>query len=120
MKKYLWFLCSLACIAWMFAGCSTTQTELAFKTEQAADLTVQTAMTGWGTYVALEHPGTNTEAKVLAAFNIYKNAELALVDATASLASEPTNTAPLTAAQSALAASQASLLSLITSLTNTP
>jgi hypothetical protein len=121
MKKlsYLWFAASLACVAWVFIGCSTTQTTAAYKAEAATDVTVQAAMTGWGTYVQLYQPGTNAEQKVLDAFNLYRQSQLALVDATASLASNPTNTAPLQAAENAVAASQLDLINLIGSLTNT-
>lgn len=99
-------------------GCSTSQTTTAYKGEAATDLSVKTALTGWGFYVAAKHPGTNAEETVLQAFKVYKAAELTLIDATASLASNPTNTSPVVAAQNAVAASQVSLVNLISSLTN--
>ncbi len=112
----IWFVISAACLLW--AGCSTTQTTVAYKGEAATDLAVKTAMTGWGTYVALKHPDTASELQVFNAFEAYKAAELALIDATASLASNPTNTPALNAAQNAVAASQADLIKLISTLTN--
>lgn len=111
-------LCLLPILAAI--GCTTDQTTAAYKGANASDLAVTAAMTGWGAYVATVHPGTNAEFKVFTAFNSYKQAELALVDATASLASNPTNTAPAVAAQNALAAAQLDLVNLISSLTNGP
>jgi hypothetical protein len=104
----------------LFGGCSTNQTTAAYKGEVVTDTAVKTAMTGWGVYVQLYHPGTNAETQVLHAFNSMRAAELTVVDATESLASNPTNTAPLQAAENALAASQADLVTLIGSLTNNP
>lgn len=119
----LFYLCLLIfcvqIVGNLFEGCSTNQSTIAYKSEVAGDLAVKTAMTGWGFYVANYHPGTNAELRVLHGFNVVKAAELTVVDATASLAANPTNTAPLVSAQNALAASQASLVTLISSLTNT-
>lgn len=104
----------------LLTGCSTNQTTTAYKGEVVGDTGVKTAMTGWGVYVQLYKPGTNAEQKVLNSFNLVRAAELTLVDATASLAQNPTNTAPLQAAENALAASQVDLVTLIGSLTNNP
>jgi hypothetical protein len=117
--RFLWFTLSALFLAWTFTGCTTNQVTAAYKVEAATTVTVQAAMTGWGTYVALYHPGTNAEQKVFNAFQIWQSSELAMVDATASLASDPTNTAPAQAAQNAVAASQLDLINLIASLTNT-
>lgn len=102
----------------ILGGCSTNQTTTAYKGEVVGDTAVKTAMTGWGIYVQMYQPGTNAEQKVLNAFNLVRASELTVVDATASLAQNPTNTAPLQAAENALAASQADLVVLIGSLTN--
>ncbi len=104
-------------LAW---GCSTNQTTVTYKAEVATDGGVRAAMIGWGGYVAAQHPGTNSELKVLAAFRTVKASELALVDATASLAADATNTNAVTAAQNALTAAQVDLVNLIGSLTNNP
>lgn len=101
-------------------GCSTNQTTAAYKGEVATDTAIATAMSGWGAYVSLYHPGTNTEQKVFDAFALYKQSEITLIDATASLAGNPTNTAPQQAALNAVAATQLDLLNLITTLTNSP
>lgn len=80
-------------------------------------------MTGWGAYVAAKHPGTNVEQKVFTAFQLYQNAELSLVQASAAVASStnadgsPQSTVQ---AKAALDAAQLYLVNLITSLTNSP
>ena len=111
-------LCALT--LWALCSCSTNQTTAAFKGETASDLTVTTALAGWGAYVAAEHPGTNAEQQVFAAFKVTQSAELALIDATTALASNPAATNSATAAQNAFAASQLDFVNLVQSLTNLP
>ena len=113
-------LITLACLAVTLTGCNSTPSTVAYKGEVATDAAVITAMTGWGAYVTAKQPGAATEQKVFAAFEIYKAAQLTLIDATASLAANPTNTVPLQAAENAVAASQLDLINLIASLTNAP
>jgi hypothetical protein len=102
----------------LLTACSTSQTTAAYKGEVATQTAVAAAMTGWGVYVGMYHPGTNEEQKVFDAFQIYKQSELLLIDSTASLANNPTNTTTSQAALNAVAAAQLDLLNLITSLTN--
>lgn len=101
-----------------YVGCSTSQTSNTYKASVAGDQAVRLAMTGWGVYVGQKHPGTNTELQVFNAFQAVKAGEILVLNATASLASNPTNTAPLAAAENALAATQSSFISLISSITN--
>lgn len=68
-------------------GCSTAPTN-AYKAEAAAQLTVDAAMTAWGDYVAVNHPGVDQETAVKNAFIRYQAAELFAIDATAALAQQ--------------------------------
>jgi hypothetical protein len=70
-----------------FSGCATQQvTTTAYKAEATTDAAVTTAMSAWGTYVATYHPPASEELQVETAFNAYKQAELAAIDATAAYA----------------------------------
>jgi len=70
-----------------FSGCATQQmTTTAYKAEATTDAAVTTAMSAWGTYVATYHPPASEELEVETAFNAYKQAELAAIDATAAYA----------------------------------
>ncbi len=111
-------IATICLVSLLANGCGSTPTAIAYKGEVATDAAVRTAMVGWGAYVAAKHPGTNAEQKVLNAFRLVKQSELVLLDATESLALSPTNTAPLVAAQNAVAASEVNLQKLISSLTN--
>lgn len=104
-------------LALSFTACNTTPATIAYKGEVATDASVRSAMIGWGGYVALKHPGTNDEQRVKNAFNLYKQAQLTLIDATAALASNPTNATPVQAAQNVVAAAQVNLVNLISALT---
>lgn len=118
-----WLIANVAlatiCFTAIVSGCHSTPSTIAYKGEVATDAAVRSAMVGWGAYVAAKHPGTNSEAKVRDAFNLYKQAQLTLIDATAAFASNPTNSTPVQAATSVVVAAQANLVNLISSITNT-
>lgn len=119
MKKFITALsASLTVILMVLIGCSTNQVTTAYKVEGATDIAVRAAMSGWNLYVGMKHPGTNAELQVMHAFKTVQAAEVTVVDATASLAANPTNTAPLLAAQNAFSASIQNLNTLITTITN--
>lgn len=74
-------------LAMAFSGCASQQvTTTAYKAEATTDAAVTTAMSAWGTYVATYHPPASEELQVQTAFNAYKQAELAAIDATAAYA----------------------------------
>lgn len=99
-------------------GCTTNQLSIAKKAEVATDATVTGGLAGWGVYVATKHPGTNAELQVLHAFKAVQASEVLVVDASATLAANPTNTAPLQAAQQVFDASKSNFFTLINSITN--
>lgn len=101
-------------------GCSTNAQKVTYQAVTGTDATVRTAMTGWGAYVSYAHPGTNTELKVKQAFDSYRAGELAVIDATSALASNPGATNAVQAALIMEQAAQADLLNLISQLTNSP
>lgn len=116
-KLPLWIFLPLLALAWL-VGCSTSQIKTAAEVETGADVTVVGVMTGWDIYVGAKHPGTNAELKVLHAFNAVKAAEVTVVDATITAAKEPTNTAPLLAAEQLFESSKTNLITLISAITN--
>jgi hypothetical protein len=79
-------LLALALPALMLTGCASAPTA-AYKAESATAVTVETAMTAWGDYVAAHHPPASEELAVKAAFERYQAAELLAIDATASYVS---------------------------------
>jgi hypothetical protein len=107
---------ALCCIE----ACSSNQQTAAYKAASATDAAVRGAMTGWGAYVAVAQPGTNTEARVFQAFSIYQAAELAVIDASSALATNPAATNAVTSALVIQQSAGADLLALITSITNKP
>jgi hypothetical protein len=100
-------------------GCSSTAQSNSFKAATATDAAVRAAMIGWGAYVTVAKPGTNSETQVRNAFDIYRSAELAVIDATSAVSTNATATNALNAALIAEAAAQADLVNLVSSLTNT-
>jgi hypothetical protein len=98
-------------------GCTTSQQAAAFKVETGANISVSAAMTGWGAYVALQHPGTNAEQTVYNAFESYKSANLAAINATEALAQSPTtiSTNVVISAQNLASQSITNLVNLIQS-----
>lgn len=129
MKKYFYsyirFGASL--IGWSFVGCflwiqgcSSTPTTTAFNASTATDAAVRTAMTGWGLYVAAEHPSSNSEQQVWMAFESVKAGEIAVLQAESQLATNSSATNLLVTAENALGASISGLTNVINALTNTP
>lgn len=100
------------------SGCSTSAQQTAYKSVAGSDATVRAAMISWGGYVSAYHPGTNAEQRVKTAFDAYKNAELAAIDACAALSTNGANTNALTAAFTAEQAAQGDLLNIINTFTN--
>lgn len=104
-------------------GCTSTAPTIAYKGEVGANAAVVSAMTAWGSYVAIVHPGTNAEAQVKGYFDAYKAAELALIDATAAWAAQtppPTNTPPaVIAAQTAVTGSASNLVNNVNLIVST-
>lgn len=101
-------------------GCSTTATTTAFNASTATDAAVRTAMTGWGLYVAAEHPSSNSEQQVWMAFESVKAGEVAVLQAESQLATNSSATNLLVTAENALGASISGLTNVINALTNTP
>lgn len=99
-------------------GCSTNSQQAAYKGVSGSDAAVRVAMIGWGSYVSAAHPAAATEQQVKNAFDAYRNAELAVIDASAALSTNGGNTNTLTAAFIAEQAAQSDLVNLINSLTN--
>lgn len=90
------------------SGCKTSPQStvtVAYKSETAADAVVSAAMRAWGAYVATYHPPLGQEIRVRGAFNTYKSANLAAIDATEALANA-TGSNSLAAAANYTAASQ--------------
>lgn len=67
-------------------GCNTTPQRVAYQAAATTQVTVDTAMTVWGDYVAANHPGTNAEAKVAAAYEKYQASFAIVADAGAAYA----------------------------------
>lgn len=123
MKKYITpiiatSLLAAAILASALVGCTTSQVNVAYKSSIAADIGVKASLAGWNVYVGLKHPGTNAEIQVLNLFKTVKQAEITLVDAEASLAANPTNTAPYEAALAVYQATATDFSAVIASLTN--
>lgn len=80
-------LVAMAAAPLAITGCASQQvTTTAYQTEATTDAAVTTAMSAWGAYVAAYHPSASEELQVQTAFNAYKQAELAAIDATAAYA----------------------------------
>lgn len=83
-----------------FAGCSTTPQRAAYEAAGTTQVTVDTAMTLWGAYVAANHPGTNAEAVVNSAYSKYQTGFAVLADAGAIYAATGGTNSAATAALS--------------------
>lgn len=67
----------IALVFGLFAGCNSgcsTANKAAYVTTSTAVVTVDAAMTAWGHYVAVNHPGPESEQKVKTAFETYQRA----------------------------------------------
>lgn len=129
MNKYKSRLVLLAVMAGLVvcAGCSLftnsqTPITVASKAETAADIAVDTSMAAWDDYVKQYHPPASTELVVEKAFNDYKAAELAAIDATTAYANATgsnsvTQVSAVTAAQTQVSQSLAELLTLVQTTT---
>lgn len=99
-KPPLMLLASILAFSVLFTGCSTTPQRAAYETAGTTQVTVDTAMTLWGTYVADNHPGTNAEAAVNSAYTKYQAGFAVLADAGAVYAATGGTNATATAALS--------------------
>jgi hypothetical protein len=71
----------IAGLAGLMIGCQATPARIAYTGVAGPAITVDTAMTAWGGYVAQFHPAPEVEQKVKAAFERYQAAELLAIDA---------------------------------------
>jgi len=81
----------LCCGLWtmdcgLITGCKSTPQQVAYQSAGTTIVTVDTAMTVWGDYVAAKHPGPAAEATVKAAYEKYQAAMVVLCDAGAAYA----------------------------------
>lgn len=81
-----------------FSGCQTTPQAATYQAAGTAVVTVDTAMSLWGSYVAQAHPGTNEELAVASAYEKYQNAMAVVCDAGAAYAATGGTNATATAA----------------------
>jgi hypothetical protein len=98
----------LAVTPFYFSGCKSTPQQAIYETAGTTIVGVDTAMNLWGAYVAAEHPGTNIESQVKAAFDQYQAAMTVFCDAGAAYAATGGTNGTATAAlnQAAANASQ--------------
>lgn len=108
----------LSGLSWI-VGCGTTAQSTAQQGVVATDASVRLAMTGWGLYVGVKHPGTNAEQQVYTAFEQVKSGELAVVAAARAIGTN-TDLTLLEATTLAYSASKSNLFNIIGSLTNSP
>jgi hypothetical protein len=100
-------------------GCTSTPQTVAYRTAGTAVVSVDTAMTLWGQYVATYHPNANQEATVKAAYDKYQAAMVAVCDAGAIYAASGSTNAPAGAAlNQAIANSGQDLIDLENLLTD--
>lgn len=64
----------------LLTGCQTA-TKSAYTASQTAKITVDAALKAWNDFIPIGHPTVQQELKVQAAFDQYKAAQLALLDA---------------------------------------
>lgn len=98
--KIIYSVFALFAAAALFGiGCATS-----LKTEQAANITISAAMSGWNDYVGQFHPSVVEELKVKAAFEKAQAAELLAIDASKGLMDlTATNAAPVSPADQSAA-----------------
>jgi hypothetical protein len=110
MKTILLSLCLSLLIG---CGCGTPQ-RTTYNTESGIVLTVDSAMTAWGDYVAKNHPPVETELRVKAAYEKYQTCMAVAVDAARAWSALGTNAPALDPSfQSASADALADLLTLL-------
>jgi hypothetical protein len=105
------FACFIAlCGGTMISGCSTTAQQATYQAAGTTAVSVDTAMTLWGTYVAQTHPPIVQEQTVADAYAKYQSAMASVCDAGAVYAAANaagTNTVYGSAASASLALQQA-------------
>jgi hypothetical protein len=104
-------------VAIQTSGCKSTP-KAAYVTAQTATVTVEAALGLWDKYVQTNHPGVAVEAKVKAAYDQYRVADIALLKAGKAIleAQNAGNTSAWKQAEAALVASANDLYNLLVSL----
>lgn len=77
---------AFASLALLIIGCNTTSQQVAYQGAGTAVVSVDTAMNLWGAYVQAEHPSTNVELEVKAAYEKYQASMAVACDAGAAYA----------------------------------
>lgn len=88
----------LASASFTLTGCGSTPQKIAYQAAGTTVVTVDTAMSGWGAYVAVKHPGTNEEMTVKNAYEKYQASMAVVCDAGAAYSATGGTNATATAA----------------------
>jgi hypothetical protein len=97
-------LCLAGLFGWgLFAGCQVSPTRAAYTAEATAQVSVETAMRAWNDYVGQFHPSLDQERQVKAAYERYRAAMVAMIDASELYASATSTNAPAAALSAELA-----------------
>ncbi len=119
MKKLRLYFAAFAAVLALTAapmlllpGCGSAP-KVAFQTTSVGAITSESALTAWGHYVDQFHPPVSQEAQVKAAFDKYKAASLAVVDAGEALAKGAGSQNSLDLAITAASASFGDLINLL-------
>jgi len=95
---------AMASLALLVCSCSTSSQKVAYQSAGTAIVSVDAAMNLWGAYVAANHPSTNVELEVKAAYEKYQAAMALTCDAGAAYAAAcVTNSAGASSLQSSSA-----------------
>lgn len=94
-------------------GCSTTAKQTAYKTAATTQVTVSTAMTFWGDWVAAGSVTKEQEQKVKMAYETYQKAMAIVCDAGAVYSASGTNVTSLNAFEVAVANANTSIADLV-------
>jgi hypothetical protein len=73
--------CTALLAGGVITGCKMTPARAVYTTETTTQLSVETAMTAWGDYVKAYHPSVDQERQVKRAYDTYKAAMVAAIDA---------------------------------------
>jgi len=99
------------------SGCATAQ-QTAYKSEGAAIITVDAAMSAWGDYVRAGKADAITQAKVKQAYDLYFKAMQVNRDATLAYVANKTDAGPAQASLIAVSASAGDLIALVQQIIN--
>jgi hypothetical protein len=112
------FLVAIAAGSFALAGCGSTPQRVAYVAAGTTVVTVDAAMSEWGAYVAIKHPGTNQELAVKSAYEKYQASMAVVTDAGAAYAATGgTNSTATAALNQAIANSSQDLTDLETLIT---